>query len=300
MNNIKIAVLTQNKKYGEALARGLAEERSGIEMICIDSIETQEYDIILTDFKSLSGPQILVLSDDKTDEANLVDKHLPVGEIMDFIIDRFIEIKGKCFLPQKSNGTVIVGVASETGGAGGTSVAITLGRILSLQEKNVLYLNCSENDDYVLYSECSFESLKSIKELLFRIDEGQKISLQSYTTRDSFGLNMMKPDYKVCSDNVEKLFGFLSEENQYDYIVIDMGRRKEFMECCHHSIVISNCCDSRSKEGGDIYNHSPAERKNSIREDRESFQKKDSNVVISMDGLFATDIKKIAFEKLTL
>jgi len=301
MKNIKIAVLTKNKKYGEALSRGLAEERTGIEITCIDSTKGADYDILLTDLESLSGPQILVLSDENAPEANLVDRCFSVAKIMNIILDKFIENNGRLFLPQKSKDTVVIGVVGETGGAGATSVAITIGRILSLQEKNVIYLNFSDNDDYVIYSECSFESIKSIRELLYRINEGQRINLSSFLTKDSYGLNMMKPDCKICISDTEVLLRFLSEEAQMDYIVVDTGRKKDHIENCHHLIIISNFNDSRSKNNdGAICNHTITEGKNHIREDRETFGKKDHDVVISMDGGFAIDIKRLVLEKLGL
>lgn len=294
MKTIKIAVLTKNKRYGQALARGIAEETSGIEVICTANEPESDYDILVTDFKDLSEPQILVLSDKNTCDDNLPDKRLPVSKILDKILEKYIQISGKNFITQRSKHLAIIGVGGNTGGAGTTASAIVMGRILALsKEKPVIYINCSPKDDYVEYIDETFDHLKTIKEFIYRITAKQTILLSNYMQEDFSGLRIMKPGELIQRNNLELILKYLDEKSEVEYVVIDAGREKEFFDLCHKTIIINNCKDSRRKEAEEIYNFSLFSGVNNIREDRESFISKGEKVQISMEGTFAEDIKNI-------
>lgn len=297
MKSIKIAVLTKNKRYGEALARGLAEESSGIEIACVDSIERGKYDIIMTDCDGLSGPEILILSDKKGETGGKHYKTFPVKKILEIIIAKYMENTGQKIIPQGICNTYIIGTGSKTGGSGTTSVAITMGRSLALSlEKKVVFLDCTGTNDYRIYSECNFDNSKTIRELIFRIKYDRKVHISEYLSEDCFGLHMFRQESAINKEDINEVILYLCETGFADVIVIDAGKNTELLDVCHKKWLINNEKDKRCLNNTDIINFSEIPGQNRIRFDENSFIRKGEKVDISIEGAFSKDIDDILSE----
>lgn len=294
MKSIKIAVYTKNMNYGKALARGLALESTGIEVICAENEITDNYDILLTDFETLSEPRTLVLSDDNSKSGYVISKKHSVKEILKNIIKMYLELCGKTFVPQMTNNTQIIGVAGTMGGAGVTAVSLTMGRILAMQsDKTTVYLNCSASDDYTIYIDCDLENTKTVQELIFRLNYEGNVFLQDYIKEDSFGLKIFKGSSKVILDNLHILVKYICASENIEYMILDVGKNTDLLDICHHSFLIGNCNDSRCQGKENILNFSDAKGENRVRKDCDSFEICDQKVSISLEGVFSEDIQTI-------
>lgn len=294
MKKIKIAVCTKNRHYGKALAKGLAEESAGIEIICADSSDADDCDVMLSDFKTPSELQISVLGDKIKESESTISKSLPVGIILKKIIKTYLEATDHMFLPQMIEDTKIVGAGSNVGGAGVSTIAITAGRILSLQsEGKVIYINCSGSEDYNIYFEGNIEKPRTVKELIFRIKYSGKILLDDYIFKDEFGLCVLSAAEDLRIDDIQILLKYLCESKHISYIVIDAGKNIQMMNLCHDQLIISNYNDVRCSYDEGVINNSMIKGKDRIRYDGTSFEKIDNKVRISLEGIFAEDIKDI-------
>lgn len=290
MNKLRVAVLTENYAFGKALARGLMGEGSGLEVICYSSEDdfcresrerkgedphkeiANNHRILVTDmawaFQWLPASNILFLKGLETayEAIYQLDKLSPVRAIYSLLTDIYIDNTGKEFTPLAFKDVSVVGILSPFGGSGATVVSITLARALAYKrETGVLYMNLGERDDYFFYVRGDESDIKGKKELLFSIEEGRKEGLRKFLISDEHNVQYFLPgEGRNCFDRrtyIEKVLRLVGESGLFSYVIVDLGRKEEYVDLCHlvcrvydqrdmRSRLISDEAKEKSIEGG--------------------------------------------------
>lgn len=258
MENISIAIVTDDKMYGKALGVAILNI-CGTFMIKICSWEefleerdrfyenesagvfSNSFDIILWDGKAdddaYGGKIILLTADPARAIRNYPEKkfslykYTPAQTMVSAIFDIYSFLTGRRAVNIRKNKVRMITFASCAGGTGCTALAMSVGQELCrFQGKRVLYVSFEEIESTGEYI-CSPTGVKGAGVYLyhlFRNKEGCPF-IESYTVRDDFGLEAFAPTggrnpLRNLDQNEFCIFiASLIDCGRYDVIITDIG-----------------------------------------------------------------------------
>lgn len=242
--NQNITVIMKDENFAKALVRGMVEE-SRVKGLHFHSRAFDEQSlcikdhILITDCKELaeSGTENIVI---EGYSVNIEDLLVRIYGLM--------EASGKRSIREKKGR--LVGVFSDFGGSGTTSIVISLGRILAggYGEK-CLYISMTGKGEELDYVHIG-RRRKPSKELVFRLRKKLPLLLPQYVFQDDYGLEFLEcwpltyyEDLSLVNLDVQ----ILSSLGDYDWILVDYGKMvpDSLYDC---TIRIVNSMDSRVQE----------------------------------------------------
>ena len=142
-------------------------------------------------------------------------------------------VSGKREIMPSESGTKLIGFYSPSGGAGTTSVSISVARELSrYHDKKVLYLNLEEFSSSSFYMDDSSAD-RSISDFLYYVLEKKINGLCTYadgfTFQDLYGVEAFRHEgglnelRQLSRDEIDGLFRALTGCRRYDFIILDLG-----------------------------------------------------------------------------
>lgn len=249
-NRISVGISMEDKEYADALARSLADKFDVV--LSLDNYT--ETSIFITDKAYITGPNVLHISSDK--ETDGIYKFEGARRIEKHIIHTYCNVYDDYVRKAEVAGCSIIGVCSPYGGAGCTTVAVSIARSLSDSGKKTLFISL---DDIPYEGENSSEAVISINRLLFILkDREYDLSdLDSCIWKDGYGLShlkYMKPYNLLNHIEPGDLQRFISQlTDYYEYVVIDLGSRvgmlsDAVLEICNDLISVTSYGEHNMKE----------------------------------------------------
>ena len=289
MSSINIILYFKNAKYADALARGLCYECTGLDVFFAQNENTIsaliDRGILLTDRSVYFEQKTIIFSEDDWSESEYsISKKRMLKEIISKIKEIAYKIYGVKLYSKDCNAHVIE-VYSKMGGAGVTSFAITLSRIISMEtEARVLYLNYSIIDDYnVLLDIDSSQNTINKRQFIILKDEGIEINIEDYLERDSWNVYYFKPE-GCCNTffkTTDRILNYILEESFASYVIIDRGKNVSNKEALKEIELLETSFIYREK---DLLKEFP------FIKDEDSFVKIDEKIKISMRGKYVSNI----------
>lgn len=249
MENIFIAIATEDKEYGRALGLALLSVCRSFIIRLIDPAQLEEdwrpFDIILMDegpFRAkgqasasqghdvLSAGNVIYLSDRQEKEGlQSVYKYLPARSMVPQIFEFYEKITGRQAVNLRIQDIQLYGFVSCAGGAGCTSAAAAFGRELCRYHgKNVLYVSLEEIESTGDMFECH-EGVKNTGEYLYHMFKGDSSFLESYILRDDYGLEAFAPVSgrnplrNLDAEELLQFFSALMDSGRFNVIIADIG-----------------------------------------------------------------------------
>ncbi len=299
MEKMSVAIMTAERAFARALARGLAEESSGLAIsFCITDTADEERAVQLA--QALAAEGKIVLSDRELGDLAICLRAEPLGQIFTRLRERFFALTGRSFCRLAGEREKLIGLFTTAGGCGCTAAAITLARWLALAGAGeVLYLSAALRDDhrYYLPPEMNKEVWPGKKELLLRIAEGIAWEPFFFCRQDSFGVSYLRPEpgRNTCLErpHLEELLAALTAAQAFSYIVIDgLEEGEEYL--CDLAVYIEREGDKRCEAGCDgrcRILQLPCDEESFGVTDREAH-----TLEISMEGRFAAALRPLAEE----
>lgn len=299
MEKMSVAIMASERAYAGALARGLAEESSGLALsFCITDTADEKKAVQLA--QALAAEGKIVLCDRELGDAAVCARTEPLAQIFARLRERFFAMSGRRFCRLAAGNEKLIGLFSSAGGCGCTAAAITLARWLALVGAGeVLYLSAALRDDhrYYLPPEMNEAAWPGKKELLLRVAEGIAWEPFFFCRRDSFGVNYLRPEpgRNTCLERsrLEELLAALTGAQTFFFIVIDgLEEGEEYL--CDLAVYIEREGDKRCGA------ESPGQRRIlRLPCDEESFSvtgREARTLEISMEGRFAAALRPLAEE----
>ncbi|MGN1415176.1 MAG: hypothetical protein ACI4WY_13110 [Anaerovoracaceae bacterium] len=352
MKPVRIAVLMKEPAFGRAVARGLAESGNGFvievaehalqEVPGADQMEegmdrSPAWEVLVTDCGPESCPDDnpgLVLVDPETCRISQLCR--AVQEAADRVREsggirsgdcmrRLRETLGDGRKNEDGRQTEVIGLLGFCSGCGVTALAVTAGRMLAgAYGEKVLYLPMTEIVDGWTYRDADLfreGGLQRGKELLYRLSHQLPCSVESFTLRDCYGLEMPEGMDCLPVEERQELLTHLREKGGYDWILVDLGSRKclryawkQTAGMCSALVEVGNRMDSRCsldlpiapdglpKRRILVWNHSAENRMDAgenqwleIAHDEESFlpDPEAGRIEIAMTKNFAIGVKNL-------
>ena len=297
MRSIDIILHFKNAKYAESLARGLCYEYAGLNVFFAEKDEDiqniSSKGILITDKLVKPNSRTIFLSSDIDDRfIYCIPKTTSVKVIMN-AIRRIAQKEYGIGTYACNKDTKVIGIFSERGGCGVTSMAITIARVLSAKtDEKVLYLNLGFLDDYNMYTGIEDYGSSSKMEYLFMKEEQITVNIENYCKEDMWGVYYFKPETKKNSfflnTNEEDIIGYIVDEKFFSHIIVDYGKRKEIdNSILDGSFFIKNQrAFYTSPRNEEQYTYS-------LCIDKDSFFCINENIEISMKGMYANAIDAI-------
>ncbi|MDO4176162.1 MAG: hypothetical protein Q4D99_01625 [Bacillota bacterium] len=263
MENLKLAIVSEDLAYNRALAMSIA---SSCRNLSVDTFSSKafvkawseyegkgtyydRYDVILWAGDEISdsyGDNIVYLADKASltnkDYANnrfCIYRYSTAHTIIAAIFDIYSHLTGRnAFFMKKSN-TRLLGFASSRGGSGCTTVAMAVGQELCrFHGKKVMYLTMEDVESTECFA-AGGTVAKSVGEFLYRLlgregiapgcEAGKIPFLESYVVSSVFGIEAFAPTRgknplrELKADDMQKFLATLMDCGRYDAIVLDLS-----------------------------------------------------------------------------
>ena len=252
MDRPLIAIVTDDRAYGQALSRGIGY-RTGSFMMTVHRRDEflrnwksmgisyrRRFDLILWDGgegERIRGDNILWISDRYSEDAATIYRYDTASAIRGRLIEYYVDKTGKNMPRSSGSDTRIIAFASWQGGAGCTTICQAVGRELSrFYGKRVLYVTMDSIEggpeerevrgvDYFLYKLFSDEENEGIRSA----DGKSEIEIESFLIRDSYGLYRLgtssgrNPIPNLNRSEVEKLIDAITGSGGFDVLLFDLG-----------------------------------------------------------------------------
>lgn len=321
MSKIDIGIYMKNVKYARALARGLCNESTNLNIFFADKENDVEKliteGLVITDYDMPNNPKIMFLREfaEESEVYEGPSKISPVRAVLSKLSEMAYSNYGMEWEHTHGDEAKIISLISQEGGVGVTSIAIGMARMLSLKECSVIYINMGPLDDYERYAEAEFEGTKCKMQYMLYKDQGMKGNIKKFLGRDEWGVYYFKPEKIKNSlfdqQEQDKILKYLTNENFFTHIIVDYGKgvrleRKKneklvavYKKNCYRvlskahvesDLNIINFMDYLEDEEGEIC----------INCDPDSFVNTAQNIEISMSGNFMDQIEKIINAKESL
>ena len=259
MKPVTVAVFMKEPAHGQELARGLAERNTAFHIMVFEAEITPEteWEVLVTDFdvKVDAGQEFWASRGIRLTEP------CSISQISEMIVKRVSCLRGGWM--NTADGKNICHTAaffSRWGGSGVTSLALSVGRILSgAFGERVLYLPFTCRDGSLDYRDAGFQhktegagTLCRGQELVYRMKYDRLSCLSSFVSEDEYGLHYLSvqngEENILAGLDLEELTQFyahLQEVGGYDWIVADWGSMSP-KEWFSFSIYVENMQDSRT------------------------------------------------------
>ena len=258
MENISLAIVTDDKKYGKALGIALlnicgtfllkvytwdefVREREQYYIQEPSGVFSNNFDMLLWDGdeaeNAYGGKVILMTSDPVRAVKNYNEKkfslykYMPAQTMVSSLFDIYSFLTGRRAANIKKDKVRMITFAACAGGTGCTALAMSVGQELCrFQGKRVLYVSFEEVESTGEYINCS-SGIKGAGVYLyhlFRTREGYPF-LESYIVHDDFGLEAFSPTpgrnplRNLNRDEFSVFAASLIDSGRYDVIIMDIG-----------------------------------------------------------------------------
>lgn len=257
MENIFIAIVTDDKEYGRSLSLGMLNVCRGF-IIRIFSAEefltvNREYDLILWDGDEVSrvyGGRIIYLAEKPSDVAkNIAEKRFSIykystaATVVATVFEIYEALTGRRAVNLRKQDVRLFAFSSCEGGSGCTTVAMAAAQELCrFQGKRVLYLSFEEIESTGGYMRKD-AGIKNMAMYLYELfnkaytNYGSTLAntectpfLDKYIIRDDFGVEAFAPGQgrnPLRELNAGELTGFfasLIDSGRFDVILMDLGQ----------------------------------------------------------------------------
>lgn len=262
MENITIALVTDDSRYGRALSRGLQHCNRGfvIDIFGRDRFlerwaEEGEafrdaFDLILWDGEEAEGSGcdgMVRLTEHSAEGDMQIGKYLPAGAFTAEIFRAYEACTGRLPAGRRSAEISLIAFSSFQGGAGCSTIAMAVGQELAgFFGRRVLYLSLDEVEATGEFMDCPGE-VGRIGEYLYRLFHGRQEGLpylDRFLVRDGYGLQAIPPSNgrnplrDLSRGEMERVMAALMESGQFDAILIDAGTC-----CCDAGIAALRMAD---------------------------------------------------------
>jgi len=260
MENIFIAIATENKEYGRALGLALlsvcrsfiirlvspsqlAEDWRPFDLVLIDEDVFRAKTRDFGDLRGLasSGSNIVYLTDrpqkHDSDEKSRsscgnefsIYKYLPAPSMVPMLFEFFEAMTGRQAVNIRTQDVQLYGFVSWAGGSGCTSVAAAFGQELCrYYGKKVLYVSLEEIESSGDMFECH-EGVKNTGEYLYHMFKGEVPFIEAYILRDDYGMEAFAPVSgrnplrNLDAEELLQFFSSVMDSGRFDVIIADIG-----------------------------------------------------------------------------
>lgn len=238
MKAIKICICLKNRKYTQDLSKAMSRRSSRLDISCISCDEhtelkslAEKYDVLLCDAEIMHEyePKLLLIEgsskitchEDYRKNGRVMSSLNPVSRILQRVTEIYEEESGDSFFTADESSPCKVLIYTDMGGSGVTAAALTMGRLIACEsDKRVLYagLGGTRSRDWYL-SELK-EAARAADELRCMVRSGVPFSIESYISKDRYGLNIFKGSGSLRED--EEALAAIAEKKAFDVIIADM------------------------------------------------------------------------------
>ena len=330
MENIRVALITEDREYGRALGLAMVDVYRNFTVTLYRSVpvhnELDSMDLVLSDIREgfeAGGKQILLtekisqINKNYDDKMFCLYKYWNVRQLAGELLYIYSALTGRRAAPIRNVNARVFVFASASGGSGCTSAAMAFAREMKrFHEKKVMYLSLEEVESTLGYMD-PYPDGKNISEYLYHLFENREHEkfpfLESYLLTDSFGVEAFIPSpgrnvmKSLSPEEMVYFTGAVLDTGGYDILVIDAGNslEKSVLTCYEmaNSIFLiseengESCKEERFMEyilfakGEKI---TEKIRKTEMPYDRESFSEQNGLGLISPEGKFGRKVKEIA------
>lgn len=257
MENIFIAIVTDDKEYGRSLSLGMLNVCRGfiIRIFTAEEFLTvkKEYDLVLWDGNEVSrvyGGRIIYLAEKPSEVAkNLAEKRFSIykystaAAIVAAVFEIYEALTGRRAVNLRKQDVRIFAFTSCRGGTGCTTITMAAAQeMCRFQGKNVLYLSFEELEstgEYMRNDAGIKGAAVYLYELFNKTYTGQSNIgtstdcipfLDKYIIRDDFGVEAFAPGYgrnplrELNVGELNKFLASLIDSGRFDVILMDMGQ----------------------------------------------------------------------------
>ena len=246
MENIRIAVISENRDYGRALGLALVDVYRNFTVTLFRSVpahdELDKMDLVLTDTQQeieIKGKFIMLVEKisqiDKDYEAKCfrLYKYSNVRQLAGELLYIYSAVTGRKAAPIRNVNAKVVLFCSPSGGSGCTSAAIAFAREMKrFHDKKVMYLSLEEVESTFAYME-KLSDGKNAGEYLYHLfndrEDNKFPFLESYIVSDPYGVEAFIPSpgrnvmKSLSPEEMTYFAGAVLDTGSYDFLVIDAG-----------------------------------------------------------------------------
>lgn len=233
MEIIKIGICQDEDGFAQALAKGLSRESRAIIFRILRSVEEGEDCQLILSFEKVRDQRLVYLSEDSNANSQIEEPPYQIFRYEDcqtmvkHLLFIYFSMTGKVINYGTGRTCKILISMAECGGAGATSLAISLGRTLfALYGYKCLYLNlCPINDGNKYFANPQFNPM--IK-LLYYLDADKPFPFESFISSadelDYINTDILNQHLHDLSPEImEKLFWRIEQLGLYQYVIVDVG-----------------------------------------------------------------------------
>ena len=262
MENIKLAVITEDREYGRALGLALVDAYKSFTVTLYKSEPLHKslgaFDLVLTDQageKAEDNRICLVEKPSQTDRDYerrrfSLYKYSNVRQMAADLLFIYSFLTGRKVIPIKNQQAKIIVFCSAEGGAGCTSAAMAFAREMKrFHSKKVMYLSMEEMESTLEYME-PFPEGRSISEYLYHLFEQEDASMpfiESFLVFDQYGIDAFLPSpgrnvlKTLSAEEMQYLIGAALDTGKYDFLVVDAGSSLDTASLCCYEMADHIC-----------------------------------------------------------
>lgn len=258
MENISLAIITDDGEYGKALGMAILNicsdfvikifsweeffnERRSFYFSNSEGVFSNKFDLILWDGEEAAesyGEKIVLISSDPakavknySDKKFCLYKYSTARSMVSSLFDIYSFLTGKRAVNLRCREVRMIAFASYAGGTGCTTLAMAVGQeMCRFQGKRVLYISFEEIESVGEFMD-STVGLKGVGVYLYHLfkKENGYPFLESYVTHDDFGLEAFVPTggrnplRNLNEEEFNVFMASLIDCGRYDVILMDIG-----------------------------------------------------------------------------
>ena len=253
MEYMRIAIITEDKAYGEALARALLIGNRNFDLTLMGCSEfcrrmqdggkpfQNGYDLVLWDeegAEKVCGGNLIWLTERRSETGHLAKDHFtiykysPMTVLLGEIYSIYEKLTGRRAAGTRPDRMEVIAFVSWQGGCGCTTLSMAVAQdLVRFEGSRVLYLSMEGTESSPLFMEMP-PGMKTIGEYLYHLSaekEDQSPFLEGYLIRDDHGTESFaasgscNPLSNAGREEIDRLLPALMDSGRFDCIVIDVG-----------------------------------------------------------------------------
>ncbi|MGF6376257.1 hypothetical protein M2140_001328 [Clostridiales Family XIII bacterium PM5-7] len=253
MEIIKVGIVSNQDEFVHALVKGLARNSRGMSFCILNSVEDGADCQMILSTEKIEDQRCVHLSVVREDNCQVDGPPYRLYRYEDCqmmtkqLLFIFFSMTGRIVESGLQRNCKILVITSECGGAGATSLSISLGRALfNLYGYRSLYLNlCPINDGYKFLPNPQFNYTKK---LFYYLDMERSFPLEPFIS-SADQLDYISTDYinrhlhDLSSEIMLKLIGKIEDIGRYTYLIVDIGNHltrenQKLMDCASHTVLL--------------------------------------------------------------